>query len=83
MKFKLYILLVFVSTFIEVRAQDPVFTQFLIVPETDCGIPFASVYLNAIVFGNSAIKFPLSGKKSSFCVLAITGFEVLGGLPII
>ena len=34
MKFKLYILLVFVSTFIEVRAQDPVFTQFLIVPET-------------------------------------------------
>ena len=34
MKFKLYILLVFVSTFIEVRAQDPVFTQFLIVPES-------------------------------------------------
>lgn len=34
MKFKLYIILVFVSTFIEVRAQDPVFTQFLIVPET-------------------------------------------------
>lgn len=34
MKFKLYILLIFVSTFIEVKAQDPVFTQFLIVPET-------------------------------------------------
>jgi type IX secretion system PorP/SprF family membrane protein len=34
MKFKLYILLIFVSTFIEVRAQDPVFTQFLIVPES-------------------------------------------------
>lgn len=34
MKFKLYIILVFVSAFIEVRAQDPVFTQFLIVPET-------------------------------------------------
>ncbi|WP_051604512.1 PorP/SprF family type IX secretion system membrane protein [Flavobacterium sasangense] len=34
MKFKLYILLVFVTPFIEVKAQDPVFTQFLIVPET-------------------------------------------------
>lgn len=34
MKFKLYILLVFVTHFIEVKAQDPVFTQFLIVPET-------------------------------------------------
>lgn len=34
MKFKLYILLVFVSAFIEVRAQDPVFTQFFLVPET-------------------------------------------------
>jgi type IX secretion system PorP/SprF family membrane protein len=34
MKFKLYIILVLVSAFIEVRAQDPVFTQFLIVPET-------------------------------------------------
>ncbi len=34
MKFKLYILLVFVTPFIDVKAQDPVFTQFLIVPET-------------------------------------------------
>lgn len=34
MKFKLYILIIFVTPFIEVKAQDPVFTQFLIVPET-------------------------------------------------
>ena len=34
MKFKLYLIFVFVSTFIEVKAQDPVFTQFLLLPET-------------------------------------------------
>lgn len=34
MKFKLFIYLIFVISFNEVKAQDPVFTQFLLVPET-------------------------------------------------
>lgn len=34
MKLKFYILLLSVISFIEVKAQDPVFTQFLLLPET-------------------------------------------------
>ena len=34
MKFKLYTILLFITFFIDVKAQDPVFTQFLLVPET-------------------------------------------------
>ena len=34
MKFKLFILSVLINFFIDVKAQDPVFTQFLLIPET-------------------------------------------------
>ena len=34
MKFKIYTIILLILTSIEMQAQDPVFTQFLLVPET-------------------------------------------------